>query len=38
MRILEIGPDGVVLDANHPLASQAVTFQVKVLSVKEDAE
>lgn len=35
MRVVEVGPDGVVLDANHPLASREVTFRVKVLSVGE---
>ncbi|MFT4540116.1 MAG: FKBP-type peptidyl-prolyl cis-trans isomerase 2 [Planctomycetota bacterium] len=38
MRIMEVGPDGVVLDANHPLASKAVTFKVKVLAVREGEE
>ena len=33
MRIVEISPDGVVLDANHPLASKAARFEVKVLGV-----
>ena len=36
MRVMEVGPDGVVLDANHPLASKAVTFKVKILDVREE--
>ena len=38
VRIVEVGPDGVVLDANHPLAGKAVTFRVKVLAVSEASE
>ncbi len=34
MAILEVRADGVVLDANHPLAGRSVTFDVKVLSVQ----
>ena len=33
MRIAEVSPEAVVLDANHPLANQAVVFRVQVLSV-----
>ena len=33
MRVVEIGEEEVILDANHPLAGQKVTFEVKVLSV-----
>jgi FKBP-type peptidyl-prolyl cis-trans isomerase SlyD len=36
MAILEISPDGIVLDANHPLAGRAVTFDVRVLSVLDE--
>ncbi len=34
MRVVELRPDAVFLDANHPLAGQEVTFAVKVLSVR----
>lgn len=34
MRVVELRPDAVYLDANHPLAGQAVTFEVKVLGVR----
>ncbi len=34
VRIVEAGDEEVVLDANHPLAGQNVTFQVKVVSVR----
>jgi FKBP-type peptidyl-prolyl cis-trans isomerase 2 len=33
MRIAEVSPEAVVLDANHPLADQAVVFRVQVLGV-----
>lgn len=33
MRVVEIGPDAVFLDANPPLAGQKVRFQVEVLKV-----
>jgi FKBP-type peptidyl-prolyl cis-trans isomerase 2 len=32
-RIVEVGEDEVVLDANHPLAGETVTFELEVLSV-----
>ncbi|MCI0549292.1 MAG: hypothetical protein L0027_18655, partial [Candidatus Rokubacteria bacterium] len=35
MRIVEAGGDEVILDANHPLAGQAVTFKLEVLSVRD---
>lgn len=35
MSILEISPDGIVLDGNHPLAGRSVTFDVRVLSIIE---
>ena len=35
LRIVEANADGVVLDANHPLAGRTVTFKVKVLAVRE---
>jgi FKBP-type peptidyl-prolyl cis-trans isomerase SlyD len=34
LRVLEVAPDAVVVDANHPLAGQAVTFQLEVLEVR----
>ncbi len=34
MRVIEIRPDTIFLDANHPLAGQDVTFKVQVLSVR----
>lgn len=35
MRVVEANADAVVLDGNHPLAGKTVTFQVKVLAVRE---
>jgi len=35
MRIVEAGPEEVILDANHPLAGQEVTFKIEVISVRE---
>ena len=32
---VEVNPDAVVLDANHPLANEAVTFRVKVIGVHQ---
>jgi FKBP-type peptidyl-prolyl cis-trans isomerase 2 len=32
-RIVEVGEDEVVLDANHPLAGEHVTFALEVLSI-----
>ncbi len=34
MRIVEAEGDEVILDANHPLAGQEVTFQIEVLAVR----
>jgi FKBP-type peptidyl-prolyl cis-trans isomerase SlyD len=34
MRVLEVRPSEVILDANHPLAGQRVTFHVRVLTVE----
>jgi FKBP-type peptidyl-prolyl cis-trans isomerase SlyD len=36
-RIVEVAPDEVILDANHPLAGEAVTFELEVLSVSAGA-
>ncbi len=33
-RVIELTPEGVVLDFNHPLAGQRVTVKVKVLGVE----
>jgi FKBP-type peptidyl-prolyl cis-trans isomerase SlyD len=40
MRVVEISPDAITLDANHPLAGQEVTFDLRVVSVRQasDAE
>jgi len=38
MRVVEISPDSIVLDANHPLAGQEVTFDVAVVSVREASQ
>lgn len=35
VRILEIGPDVVKIDGNHPLAGQALAFDVEVLDVRD---
>lgn len=32
-RVIEIRPEEVVLDANHPLAGQKVTFDVEIVAV-----
>ena len=33
MRVVEVNDDEVILDANHPLAGQEVTFSLEVLAV-----
>ena len=40
LRVLEVTPDSVILDRNHPLAGQKVRFDVEVLEVRpaEEAE
>lgn len=38
MKVVEISPEAIVLDANHPLAGQACTFDLKVLSVRQASE
>lgn len=35
MRIVEVGPEAVVLDANHPLAGKSITYRVRVREVRE---
>lgn len=37
LRVLEVTPEAVVVDANHPLAGQAVTFQLEILEVRPAA-
>lgn len=32
-RVVEVSPEGIVLDLNHPLAQEAVQFRMKVLEV-----
>ncbi len=34
MRVLEVHPEQVLMDANHPLAGQRVTFELEVVSVE----
>jgi FKBP-type peptidyl-prolyl cis-trans isomerase SlyD len=38
MRVLEISPDAITLDANHPLAGQEVTFDIRVIGVRQASE
>lgn len=38
LRVLEVTPDSVVLDRNHPLAGQRVRFDVEVLQVRPAQE
>ena len=35
MAVTNMGPDGIVLDGNHPLAGKPVMIYVKVLSIKK---
>lgn len=34
LRVVEIRPEGFLVDANHPLAGETLRFQVRVLSVR----
>jgi len=34
LRVLDVHPDAVVADTNHPLAGQSVTFQLELLEVR----
>ena len=36
VRVVETGEEEVILDANHPLAGQRVTFKIEVLSVRDE--
>lgn len=38
LRVLEVRPDSVILDRNHPLAGQKVRFDVDVLEVRPAEE
>jgi FKBP-type peptidyl-prolyl cis-trans isomerase SlyD len=35
MKVIEISPESIVLDANHPLAGQACSFDLTILSVRK---
>lgn len=35
MRVVEITPEAIVLDANHPLAGKTICYNVEVLDVRE---
>ena len=35
MRVVEIAPEAITLDANHPLAGEEITFDLKVKSVRK---
>jgi FKBP-type peptidyl-prolyl cis-trans isomerase SlyD len=35
MKVVDISPEAIVLDANHPLAGQACTFDLKILTVRK---
>ena len=35
MRVVEIAPESITLDANHPLAGEEITFDLKVASVRK---
>ena len=37
-RVVEISPDAIVLDANHPYAGKRMTFDLRVLSVRAASE
>jgi FKBP-type peptidyl-prolyl cis-trans isomerase SlyD len=37
-RVVEISPDAIVLDANHPYAGKRMTFDLRVLSVRVASE
>ncbi len=38
LRVLEVTPESVILDRNHPLAGQKVRFDVEVLEVRPAAD
>jgi FKBP-type peptidyl-prolyl cis-trans isomerase SlyD len=35
MRVVEIAPEAITLDANHPLAGEEITFDLKVAAVRK---
>lgn len=35
LKIVEVKPDSLVLDMNHPLAGQNLNFKIKIVDVKE---
>lgn len=37
-RVVEISPDAIVLDANHPYAGKRMTFDLRVVSVRRASE
>ena len=37
-QVVEVSPEGIVLDLNHPLAEEAVQFRLKVLAVGVELE
>lgn len=37
-RVVEISPDAIVLDANHPYAGKRMTFDLRILSVRRATE
>lgn len=38
MRVVEIAPEAITLDANHPLAGEEITFDLKVRSVRKASQ
>ena len=36
--VLEIGPDDVLFDLNHPLAGKTLTFEIEILDIEEPPE
>ena len=38
MRIVEINPEAVVLDANHPLAGKTIQYEVEVRELRQPTE
>ncbi len=35
LKIVEVKPDALVLDMNHPLAGETLNFKIKIIDVKE---
>jgi FKBP-type peptidyl-prolyl cis-trans isomerase 2 len=35
MRVVEIAPEAITLDANHPLAGEEITFDLRIKSVRK---